>query len=563
MKIENVTLAPVNPYDAQESMVKVRTEGLTADKNYVGVWFWSDCPHHQIPFTFKYTSHEPFEFKLDKDHLKEHHPAKHPAVLRIFADEHMIEKEFVVETEQPAAVKAGGLAEARSVSLQRSAHPHTWDEALWVMIRLSTDRLRYPHYAHALTEELRADRDLSFKGIGAYKKVRRFTERFVAANCGVPPEGTKDHRHVDNDEVIATELERFGMTHGEKELEALWAQYERHVAHKGVTPYYEEVGKKAAAVAADGLTIDEYETRGNEIVEKLGKPCLIELIWAYFHELGMLVQTMNAVSVRFQNKSAGPGDPLANMEIAPLRPLNNLLWGYVQSEQDRLTVERRAYEYRHQYGLTMQGKAVAGVHAADERSKFLEAFHLLLHEASHFFVQDDQTTVVADAFPVLNAMKAAHYVLAQGAHNQFGDLPATARQEMLIQQWLLAQPQMREFLGGRMMVPYPEAWMDRVDNMKTLYGWPDVSIVHFHDLARFGEQILLSIRHGRWSKIDDPAVAANWARYWRPEIQGYIHAYRAVTGIDLTPEVVEPQLRLAWALPPVMHIRHRITQRVQ
>ena len=30
---------------------------------------------------------------------------------------------------------------------------------------------------------------------------------------------------------------------------------------------------------------------------------------------------------------------------------------------------------------------------------------------------------------------------------------------------------------------------------------------------------------------------ANWVRYWRPEIQGYIHAYRAVTGADLTDRV--------------------------
>ncbi len=33
----------------------------------------------------------------------------------------------------------------------------------------------------------------------------------------------------------------------------------------------------------------------------------------------------------------------------------------------------------------------------------------------------------------------------------------------------------------------------------------------------------------------EPEQAANWARYWRPEVQGYIHAYRAVTGVDLAP----------------------------
>ena len=42
----------------------------------------------------------------------------------------------------------------------------------------------------------------------------------------------------------------------------------------------------------------------------------------------MLVQTMNAMSWRFQNRrGAKDHDPLAMLEIDPLRPLNNLLWG--------------------------------------------------------------------------------------------------------------------------------------------------------------------------------------------------------------------------------------------
>ena len=35
--------------------------------------------------------------------------------------------------------------------------------------------------------------------------------------------------------------------------------------------------------------------------EKLTNPCLLELIWSYWHEEGMLVQTMNAITRRFQN----------------------------------------------------------------------------------------------------------------------------------------------------------------------------------------------------------------------------------------------------------------------
>jgi hypothetical protein len=60
-----------------------------------------------------------------------------------------------------------------------------------------------------------------------------------------------------------------------------------------------------------------------------------------------------------------------------------------------------------------------------------------------------------------------------------------------------------------------------VDDMKRLQGWSDVMITHFHELAIYGEQILLSIRYGDWIDINDQELARNWARYWRPEIQRY------------------------------------------
>ena len=247
---------------------------------------------------------------------------------------------------------------------------------------------------------------------------------------------------------------------------------------------------------------------------------------------------MNAITWRFQNRrGSGDRDPLASLEIDPLRPLNNFLWGYVQDEQHRLTVVRRAYEYAHQYGLTLLGKAVPAVQGADNRSRFIESFHNLLHVCSIFYKEDDDTTVVADGFPLLNALKEVHLLLTKGASNQYGDLPWTARLEMLMQQFLLARPEFREFLPRRIMVDYPEQWMHSVETMKGLQGWSSASVVHFRDLAVFGEQIILGVRFEAWPSIIESQHAANWARYWRPEIQGYIYAYRAVTSVDLTERV--------------------------
>jgi len=275
----------------------------------------------------------------------------------------------------------------------------------------------------------------------------------------------------------------------------------------------------------------------------------------------MLVQTTNAMSWRFQNRR-GPHehDPLAMMEIDPLRGLNNLLWGWVSDEEHRLTIPRRAYEYDHEYGLQMIGKAVPPVQGADSRSRFLESFHTLLMLCSIFYKEDDDTTVVADGFPVLNALRDLHLVLTQGSHNQYGDLPWTARQEFLMQQWILARPEMREFLPRRIMVDYPEPWMDSVETMKFLQGWTDTSILHFRDMAIFGEKILLSCRFGKWTDEIHPENAANWARYWRPEVQGYMYAYRAATGVDLGAVNVTGQVN---ATLPAVLLQQRLPRQSQ
>lgn len=267
-------------------------------------------------------------------------------------------------------------------------------------------------------------------------------------------------------------------------------------------------------------------------------PCLIELLWSYWHEEAMLAQTANAISLRFQNIARNGRDPLAEFELDALRPLSGFIWGYIQDEPNRLSVPRRAYEYHHQYGLDLVGRA-SRVRPADSRSKFLQAFHDLLRLTDQFYREASDNTVTPDPFPILIALRDLHMILAEGAHNQFRDLPWTARSEMLVQQWLLARSETRDFLRGRLATPYPEGWMGAVDAMKRLQGWTDTNVLHFSDLAKFGERLLLSVRHVRWDAITDPVAAQDWALSWRPEVQGYVHAYRMATGVTLSDDVVE------------------------
>ena len=465
-----------------------------------------------------------------------------------------------------------------AVTMKRAAVFPTADQALWAMIRHTTRALSFDNYSRFMEHvlcggepaeagpRLRAGREryrelsryksLPFPDVEAYRLLKVATEVFMMVNCGVnlgAPDAEFD---------LATESRRFNRALEPGEIRRYWEDYLRGV-HAGegepdirTLPYLELIRMKLRGVPIVEAG-DEDEPAAvcyGILADKLARPCFLELIWSYWHEEGMLVQTLNAIAWRFQNRRnpSARNDPLAAVEIDPLRPLNNFLWGYIQDEQHRLGVTRRAYEYDHHYGLPLVSKAIPRVRGADSRSRFVDAFHNLLYLCSIFYRQDDDTTVIADGFPVLNALKEVHLLLTQGAHNQYGDLPWTARQEMLMQQWLIARPEMREFLPGRIMVDYPEDWMDRVETMKTLQCWTDTSILHFHSLGVFGEQLLLGIRFGSWTDVIEPDHAANWARYWRAEVQGYIHSYRAVTGVDLNAQTD--------ATVPAVHLRRRMAR---
>jgi hypothetical protein len=472
------------------------------------------------------------------------------------------------------------------VTMRRTAVEPTEDLALWVVIRKSSEAISFQNYSKCMDmllcrgaaelKQLQSQAGyLPYSDLYAYRLLKAATEAFLMVQCGVANLGQlcgltgigplKDRTFTSSD--MDAVLRRVGT--GDINLDDLWTNYLKPLLNGGedeTIPYLALVREKLSDVRlatrlfgpSTGAELTEDDSCYGLLRYKLTNPCLFELIWSYWHEEGMLVQTLHAITTRFQNiRGPGERDPLRMVEIDPLRPLNNLLWGYLQDEQYRIGVLRRAYEYDHQYGITLYGKAVPNLRAADSRSKFLEAFHNLLYLCAIFFDRDDDTTVIADGFPVLNALKEVHFLLAEGAHNQFGDMPSTARQEMMLQQWILARPEFREFLPTRVMVAYPEPWMDRVDAMKTLQGWTDVSVLHFRNLAVFGEQILLSIRFGAWSTVNDPVQASNWARFWRAEIQGYIHAYRAATGVDLTAEVTDARQAALRVTPPGILLHQR------
>ncbi|PJJ60171.1 hypothetical protein [Hymenobacter chitinivorans] len=449
------------------------------------------------------------------------------------------------------------------VTLGEAKREETNDQPLWSLIRHRTiDFNRYRGFidsvlcvnngAQANGGQLAGGRMfVPFNRLASYAMLKSATELYLMQEAGLALEhdpGGSGNLNTLPRRYDSGESRRLGgFSFSASELREEYLEQLENEEGK-VLPYFKLIREKLSEVPLK--EVPDLGPLGTDVCygilkSKLQAPPLMELIWSYWHEEGGLVQTMNAISLRFQNvRQGGPGqDPLANLNLDPLRPLNNLFWGYIEDERFRLSMNRRNLEYRYEYGFGLIGRGIQDIPVAESRAFFLRGFHSLLRAATEFYQQANFTTVIPDGFPILNHLREVHLTLAEGAHNQYGDLPWTARSEMLVQQWLLARPEVREFLGGRIMVPYTEPWMDRVDNMKQLQGWNPANISHFHDLGTFGEQLLLSIRYGSWNSPGVGATnAANWAYYWREEIQRYIHAYKAVTGVDLASDIVDARL---------------------
>ena len=541
---QGAALAPIS-YAAAGSHVLVRAE--TAVDDHIASYQWNahDADMTDLGREAVLMFHRPGHAKIEATIVeKTYEPGETPARARTSI-------EFAVS--ESDVRKIGGHIR---VTMDRTPSDPTLDQALWVAIRNRTHAISFERYREFVGQFFPSDENREFPkgvarrlsdfghevhGIGAYQFLKYISGAFLLLECGVHIGHHRPHHPFDPGE----EARRLGRSYSPEEIERKLHEY-LGPCHQ--LPYITRVLK---AVYPDFKREGRWDDR--LLSARINEPLLIELIHTYFLEEGMLMQTMHAISQRFKNyRGLEDRDPLANLEIDPLRRLNNLIWGYIQDEPNRLTVKRRSFEYLHEYGLTLSGYTMSGTRPAGTRSTFLEAFHNLLYQSTVFFKQDFQTTVIADGFPLLNVLKEVHLALAQNDGNQIGDMPWTARVDTLLIQFMLARPEMRNFLQSRVMVPYKEAWMPQVDAMKAMQGWTDVTVTHFRDLAVYGEQLLLSVRYGDWISVNDEDSAKNWARYWRQEILGYLHAYRAATGVDLTnPNAIDATI-------PAIHLQKRL-----
>ena len=212
-----------------------------------------------------------------------------------------------------------------TVRLARSAVVPTSDIALWAAIRKSTDAISFNNYDDFVTdvfksfgrgtsslseeeaeavERVASRRFLPFSNIEPYRLLKVATEVFLALYGAVnTKEDDAFFTQADADAATRT-LDGEVVTIGD--LEDLWDDYlVPPNGRRRLLPYLDIIRRRIDGCALqtilptseiddsveDGLAL---HTFGRGFTSKLFRPFMFELLWSYWQEEGMLVQTMNA-----------------------------------------------------------------------------------------------------------------------------------------------------------------------------------------------------------------------------------------------------------------------------
>jgi hypothetical protein len=256
-------------------------------------------------------------------------------------------------------------------------------------------------------------------------------------------------------------------------------------------------------------------------------------------EMAMLDQGMKLICRRFQNlKTPSVRNQLENFEVSHLRPLSNLLWGYINDDGNRVSLNRRVLEYKHQYGLEVSGTAIKKMDAIDIRSTFLEQFHQFLNKLHLYYQEESNRDIKPNAYPIKYITEDLQRILQSGAHNQFSDLTIATRTDFMTIQWILSRPEMKHFINSREEIGYKEEWMGTMEALRNMQGWGNDDLNSYYECAVRGERLLLAIRYSNsittHSMENLEEKVKNWARDIKEDVMIYTHAYLSITGVDLS-----------------------------
>lgn len=332
---------------------------------------------------------------------------------------------------------------------------------------------------------------------------------FVLTRAALPPK--EDESHDDLSKLYET-------------AQTAYSSYVASIINKTTVPYFQLLGEKLKAVPPLVL------------FRRLTRPLMIDIIYSYWLETGMIYQSINAICRRFQNVDV---PPLRFLNVSAIRgSAANQLLGFIEDEPHRLRPARRSAFYAEQLGVTLRGKAIPPLVHAEVRTRAMECFHEVLRLAIDYYREGTDLQKRPDPFPLVNPAKELQLALAEGANNQFGSLTYMARVELLIIQSLLGMPEIRTFLATRDMVAYPEPWIESLDAINRLMGWNRASALQFYELATRGERLMLALRYipimkPGLSNMNECDVMAQFLKQSKSDVQAYAQALQSVTGLDL------------------------------
>lgn len=185
----------------------------------------------------------------------------------------------------------------QEVRLSRAGIVSTNDEVFWTAIK--SKRLDFNIYKNFINDIL-CNKNSNFLGDTTNIERTGFKNRS-------PFIGVSDYSIL----KFATEaymLKMFGIDN---------THLNNYLTQNSILPYYEDI----LAKLDDVLVINKVSPNycDEDVNKKLKNPFLIELIWSYWMEQGMLVQTMNLISMRFQNMRVGrDADLMTRFDADPL-----------------------------------------------------------------------------------------------------------------------------------------------------------------------------------------------------------------------------------------------------
>ena len=130
----------------------------------------------------------------------------------------------------------------------------------------------------------------------------------------------------------------------------------------------------------------------NFLRRMLTQPFLLDSFCARWQEEAILAEAFKKTDPR-QCTIGTSKDVRAHLSLGPARPLGDLLWGCRQDEEHGLTLQFVDKYYRERARRATRSKL--------DSLGSLSRFQGLLYLSELFYAQDDDTTVIADGFPIL------------------------------------------------------------------------------------------------------------------------------------------------------------------